>query len=313
MEQITNSIQNFYAHGKLLISGEYLVIRGAKALAVPLNFGQSLQIVSANGEPKLIWRANFTGNKWFEATFNTSDFEIQETDNFELACRLRNMLQHARIMGPLFLAQPAMITATSSLGFPPEWGIGSGSSLMANIGRWAKIDPFELNHRIFGGSGYDVAAALSDKPIVYNLDNGLPVYGSIDFSPSFAPNLYFVYLNRKQNSKNAVQNFTNTAVSEATIEAISEISMKMALTDSFDEFSSLMEKHEQIISDVIQQKTVKKQCFPDYKGCIKSLGAWGGDFVLAASDLGNEYVTKYFTQKGFPTLFVWDEIVLGKR
>ena len=81
MEPNPRTIQNFNAHGKLLISGEYLVLRGAKALAVPLKFGQSLQIITSDGNPQLIWKANYPGKKWFEAIYNTSDFDIQETDN----------------------------------------------------------------------------------------------------------------------------------------------------------------------------------------------------------------------------------------
>ena len=151
MENSTHNIQNFYAHGKLLISGEYLVLRGAKALAIPLKYGQSLQIIASDGKPQLIWKANYPGKKWFKAIYNTSYLDIQETDNPELAQRLQNILKEARQLNPAFLTQQANITAISSLNFPPEWGIGSSSSLMANIGRWAKVDPFELNRRIFGG------------------------------------------------------------------------------------------------------------------------------------------------------------------
>ena len=36
----------FYSHGKLLLTGEYLVLDGALALAVPCKLGQSLTVRS---------------------------------------------------------------------------------------------------------------------------------------------------------------------------------------------------------------------------------------------------------------------------
>ena len=36
--------QTFYSNGKLLITGEYVVLDGAKALALPTKFGQSLLV-----------------------------------------------------------------------------------------------------------------------------------------------------------------------------------------------------------------------------------------------------------------------------
>ncbi|MEQ3661167.1 MAG: GHMP kinase, partial [Flavobacterium sp.] len=38
--------QTYYSNGKLLLTGEYVVLDGAKALAVPTKFGQSLSIES---------------------------------------------------------------------------------------------------------------------------------------------------------------------------------------------------------------------------------------------------------------------------
>ena len=36
--------QNFYSNGKLLLTAEYLVLDGAKALALPTKFGQDLEV-----------------------------------------------------------------------------------------------------------------------------------------------------------------------------------------------------------------------------------------------------------------------------
>ena len=39
---------------------------------------------------------------------------------------------------------------------------------------------------------------------------------------------------------------------------------------------------------------------------IKSLGAWGGDFILATS---KDDPTSYFKKKGFNTIFKFDDII----
>ncbi len=65
--------------------------------------------------------------------------------------------------------------------------------------------------------------------------------------------------------------------------------------------------HEQIISSIIKQDTVKQRLFSDYFGEVKSLGAWGGDFILVT---GNEDTTSYFQQKGFNTILSYKEMIL---
>jgi hypothetical protein len=47
--------------------------------------------------------------------------------------------------------------------------------------------------------------------------------------------------------------------------------------------------------------------FSDFKGEIKSLGAWGGDFVMVISESDP---TAYFSEKGFTTVISYDEMIL---
>ena len=63
----------FYSNGKLLITGEYLVLNGAKALALPTKFGQSLQ-VSSLVEQKISWTSFDTDKSiWFETELTFED------------------------------------------------------------------------------------------------------------------------------------------------------------------------------------------------------------------------------------------------
>ena len=49
-------MQEFYSHGKLLISAEYAVLDGAKALALPTKLGQRLQVTKTNTE-YILWKS----------------------------------------------------------------------------------------------------------------------------------------------------------------------------------------------------------------------------------------------------------------
>ena len=72
-------------------------------------------------------------------------------------------------------------------------------------------------------------------------------------------------------------------------------------------FAGALEHHETIMSELLDTKTIKELLFPDFSGTIKSLGAWGGDFVLvvAAHD-----PTEYFRAKGFDTILRYQDMIL---
>ena len=72
----TQKLKNYYSNGKLLLTGEYLVLDGAKSLAVPTKFGQDL-IVDKIKELQLIW-ASFTnkGECWFESVFDLQKLRL---------------------------------------------------------------------------------------------------------------------------------------------------------------------------------------------------------------------------------------------
>ncbi|MBK8344996.1 MAG: hypothetical protein IPL12_17990 [Bacteroidetes bacterium] len=69
------AMQQFYAHGKLLISGEYLVLKGAMALAIPTKFGQRMEVSDdASGENILHWQSFDVNNQiWAEVIFSKTD------------------------------------------------------------------------------------------------------------------------------------------------------------------------------------------------------------------------------------------------
>lgn len=63
----------FNSHGKLLLTGEYVILSGALALAIPTKYGQSLEVVP-NNKNKLFWKSiDEKGNVWFDDAFNLNE------------------------------------------------------------------------------------------------------------------------------------------------------------------------------------------------------------------------------------------------
>jgi mevalonate kinase len=307
---------NFYSNGKLLLTGEYVVLDGAKSLAVPTKFGQDLQVEKIV-EKQLIWGSfTDTGECWFEAIFAlpkirllSCTFAAEKEGNAEfIAETLQTILCEARKLNLDFLQTENGFMVKTKLTFPRNWGLGSSSTLVNNIANWAKIDAFTLLANSFSGSGYDIACAQNNTPILYRLENKKPIIQKVQFDPNFKEDLFFVHLNKKQNSREGIAKYReNQGNIQQEIAEISQLSSQILSTKTLVDFEKLIAEHERIISAIVQLKPVKEVLFPDYLGEIKSLGAWGGDFVLAT---GNASTPKYFIDKGFKTVIPYKKMVV---
>ena len=285
-----------------------MVLDGAFSLAIPTKFGQSLTVEPITPS-KLIWTSyDATGQIWYEHEFSIKDFNSEiSIETNDITKRLIQIIKTARTLNPNFLSTTSGFKITTHLDFKKEWGLGSSSTLINNMAQWANIDAFKLLERTFDGSGYDIACAQHNKPIGYQLQNGKPLVKEVYFNPSFKQQLYFVYLNKKQNSREGIARYQLNKPNKLLIREISKISHKLINSKSLSEFESLMTLHEDYVSQIIQQKPIKELLFNDFKGCIKSLGAWGGDFILVSS-LENPGV--YFENKGFNTIISFSDMIL---
>ncbi len=298
----------FYSNGKLLLSGEYAILDGALGLAIPTKYGQSLNVTTTNSG-FLEW-TSFDANKsiWFQGIFDLKNFSCRTSLDSNIENTLTRLLQQAHEQNPSFLVNSSGIQVETQLGFPRNWGLGSSSTLINNIAQWAQVDAYRLLWNAFGGSGYDIACAQSDQPILYQLKHGLPVVDKISFSPYFKENLYFVYLNKKQSSKQAIANYRKKQFdTDALVSEVSKITEEMIAAQNLSAFEVLLVEHERILSKVLEIPPIKSQLFSDYPGAIKSLGAWGGDFVLVTAEENPE---NYFGRKGFNTAIPFSNMVL---
>ena len=304
--------QHFYANGKLLISGEYLVLKGARALAIPLKFGQDLQIKTkkTTDKPILYWKAYENDLLWFDLMLSLPDFELIECSDQLKAEKLIQILKTAYKSNPDFIEDGQSYLVNSCMTFNKNWGLGSSSTLIYNIANWAGIDPYYFLKESFGGSGYDIACASAENPIFFELQHGKPIIEPASFNPPFRDHLYFIYLGEKQLSAESIKQFeSQDTTSENYISEVSEISLKMTQSKNLQEFQELMFRHEEIISKVLNKQRIKEERFSDFSGEIKSLGGWGGDFILAATDEDPKAVKSYFKDKGLNVIFRFNEIV----
>ncbi len=151
--------REFYSNGKLLITGEYAVLDGAKAWAIPTKYGQSLIVIETESK-EIEWTSlDDKGRVWFEAKYDLESMTEISSSNSEISKTLHKTLIETQKLNPHFLADGLGYTIESKLTFPKDWGLGSSSTLINNIAQWANINPYQLLENTFGGSGYDIACA----------------------------------------------------------------------------------------------------------------------------------------------------------
>ncbi len=283
---------------------------GAKAFALPTKFGQNLTIEKAENEV-IHWKSfDADGSIWFETVLPFDSIiknqRFDETDNIKNT--LIEILHEAYLMNSDFITNSNGYSIQTELTFPKFWGLGTSSTLINNIAQWLQIDAFDLLRRSFGGSGYDLACAQNDSPIIYQIVNEQPVIEPIVFQPSFLDKIHFVYLNRKQSSKSAIASYLNQRGNiDKTIQKIDRITNTVIHAAEPKEFALALQQHEIEMSSVLELQTVQEVLFSDFKGIIKSLGAWGGDFVMAIS---KENPTDYFKEKGYNIVLPYKEMIL---
>lgn len=300
--------QCFSANGKLLLTGEYLVLHGALALALPTTLGQSMSMETTN-DTLIQWDAYAPEGPWFSATLEPQTLEIQHTDDVSKANKLSSILKAVQSLNPDAFVPG--LHFTTRLSFNPSWGLGSSSTLISNLARWAGVDPYLLLKNTLGGSGYDIACATANSPIFYRIELERPVSSPAYFAPQYDDHLFFVYLGKKQHSSTEVAGFNERWQHydfQGDIETVSEISRSLPAVKTLNDFRNFIDIHEDILAHCLGREPVST-LFPDFEGSLKSLGAWGGDFILAATPWPFEKVKSFFHRYGLDVIFKYNELI----
>jgi mevalonate kinase len=303
--------KRFYSNGKLLLTAEYFVLDGATAFAAPTKYGQDL-VVQPTVENRLQWESYDHKNCcWLAVDIEILAIEsgLNQQQKKE-AKMLLQLLKAVKNQNPSFFSTGGFKVKTY-LSFPRNWGLGSSSTLLNNLAQWAGIDAYQLLNETFGGSGYDLACAMNNTHILYSNKPKKPLIECIDFQPVFLDQLYFVHLNKKQDSRKGIQRYFELRKKENTqklIETVDQLSEAIVSCNDLKDFEKLIAEHEQLVSKTIQLPKIQDSAFSDYFGQTKSLGAWGGDFILAT---GNDDTPNYFYKKGFQTVIPYNEMILS--
>jgi mevalonate kinase len=306
------------ANGKLLLTGEYFVLDGALALAVPVIYGQRFSVMPADGPAGSVEWASIdnVGNNWFKGLFHstadgTASYSVSSHSDENTAQRIIQLLDTAAGLQPE-LAHLPPIRIETRLEFPRTWGLGSSSTLVHGLASWLDIDPYLLLESSFGGSGYDLACAGAGGPILYRLEDGRPVVEPIRLDWPFRDHLHFIHLENKQDSREGIWHYQNHLKGnlEDAVSTIDRLTRSAVDAADIHQFMAILDEHEAFVARSLDLARVMSHRFPDFNGSIKSLGAWGGDFALAASTDDPDTVFRYFAERGYPTVISWHDLVI---
>lgn len=293
---------NYYASGKLLLFGEYLVLRGSKSLSIPLEAGQSLKIVP-NNTNRITWDCFEGDHQWLHIVLN-DEFEIVQTWDKEKAQIVVSLLKylsteipHLKIVGNQF---------RFDINFHRHYGFGTSSTFISLLSQWSGIDPYILLERSFGGSGFDIATATAQTPIIYRMPGH--EISPVHISENIQQHLLFIYTGKKQFSDKEVEVFKNIQTAPSDIQKMDKIIGSVVSCNDISEFESLMHQSEDLLSGILKYPSIKSSYFEDYSFAIKSLGAWGGDFIMAT--FRNENTARdYFKEKNYQPIFNYKQLI----
>lgn len=292
----------YYASGKLLLFGEYLVLKGAKSLAIPLKFGQQMEVLPV-AKSEIKWTAKVMMKEWFKARFTTAG-TLVETTSQSKADTIIKLFQIIRNTNPSLFHSGYHFNLNTD--FPIEWGLGSSSTLISLLAQWSHADPFLLLENTFGGSGFDVACATSNGPLVFEIKEKKTT--TVNLSPAITSKILFVYSGQKKESRGEVNRFNKMNIPSTLIQQMNDIVEKVVVCEQMKTFEDLMGQSEKLISGILDIEPIKKSTFGDYQYAVKSLGAWGGDFLMATYRDEQE-ARNYFNGRGYGVQFTYDQII----
>ncbi|MGC8864714.1 MAG: hypothetical protein ACP5O2_03230 [Bacteroidales bacterium] len=293
--------------GKVLLSGEYFVLWGATALAFPSLQRQYLTVCDTTDQAFHRWTTSVGSTEIFSCLIDKISLHAYEVAGSKASAEfIEKLLWAARSMNPAIFETSRHFH--TELDFQPEWGLGSSSSLIVNISRFTHTDPWVLHQTISQGSGYDVACALHEKPLLFSHPENPRISFPVINYP-FADSLYFLPLGFKKDSSRAIRETAHLRPSTAIIEEASQISYALTWARTLTEFSELLKSFMHLVKRGLGLNDDLPAPLNDFGGLIKPLGAWGGDLALVISDVEEDWLRNWFNSRGYARLIKWQDII----
>lgn len=309
-------MRSYFTHGKILLAGEYAVLAGVEALALPVIPGQWLNVwqsESKDGVSKLVWQAkNHSNEVWFECRVDMNTLELQDANNAEMAQTILLLLTEIQQQKPE-LFENKMLRIETELEFDQSFGLGSSSTLINNLSLWAGVDAFHLQQLAFGGSGYDVAAGRMGRPVVYWVAGEQPNWSPWQLNSEFTHGWFLAFPGTKQNSrhslqdkKSAIAGIKNDTVLLQQLNAIVEA---IKNPRSLPLLEAMLEMWQALLSQRLDLPRAYEDLNidPVQGGLCKWLGAWGGDVLLINNAVLNANSAVFKDM----TVIPWNDFVIS--
>ncbi len=181
------------------------------------------------------------------------------------------------------------------LEFDRSSGLGSSSTFVQLLSNYFKLDPFQVQDLVFGGSGYDVAIAAVQKPLIYWRNEQGVHFRQWKMNPELTKDWKVIFLGNKVNSRTSTSQVNDMLEDLARDENYSmQIPKIIEIVRDAQELMALetgIEMYQMFLSQLLGMVTpytyfgVK----PLPRGVCKWLGAWGGDMLLVNSVVWDAY------------------------
>ena len=316
--ETSDRAQTFEARGKLMLTGEYLVLDGARALAIPTRLGQRLRVTPTDEADVLQWASvDRRGHTWLQTGFTRRGLAHAAREQVpedapgperRLARLLGGLLREHKLLWPAGTG----LHLETVLEFDRSWGLGSSATLAYLLSAWAGADAYAVNEAAFGGSGYDIATAGAEGPLLYRREGQRRDVRPVRFAPAWLRGASLVHLGRKQDSRAGIRHYREQAPAELQrfVGEIDALTEEIAKATEVPEAIDLLRRHEALVGYVTHQTPLGRERFADFPGAVKSLGAWGGDFALALPEEAGFDMAAYFEPHGLTTVLAAERHLL---
>lgn len=271
-----------------MLAGEYAVMCGVEALALPVRAGQWQHVweMPAKGVSKLVWQSkDADGSVWFECRVDTDIMHVSETTSETYSDTLLRLLFCIKEQKPeLFLHKNIRIETECE--FNRSFGLGSSSTLVCNLAKWSGVNAHLLQERAFGGSGYDVAVGNLGRPLVYWLENNESNWSSWQLHPDFTDDWYLAFPGEKQNSRDSLAGvkaqLDKMSNDVALLQQMNACIQAIKSPRSLPMLEAMLEMWQALLSQRLDLPRPYETLglSPVKGGLCKYLGAWGGDVLL---------------------------------
>lgn len=275
-----------------MLCGEYAVIIGVEALALPVSLGQWMYVWefdSPGGGDRLIWEAKEKdGSTWLNESFalplETMEAETEKSSERD---RSREVLHSMLSMvAEGFWKTGKSYRIETQLEFDRSSGLGSSSTMVANFARFAGLDAQKVQQKVLCGSGYDVAVAELGKGLAFWKNAEVANWDAWKLSADLTSKWKIVFLGKKQNSRNALADVKGKLMEiekdDFLMHQLQQVCAAVKMANQVPMLEAGLEMWQAILAMSLGLETPYQhfKFQPTKGGLCKWLGAWGGDMLL---------------------------------